>query len=220
MKKINHTIFTMMLFLICITNTYAACTQEDFDNFKKVEDEYTVKYEFDKTTKTYKITFHFSDIEKYSYDMTDIITKLKYENSTDKSLTYSGLTPGEYTIKVISLTDGCNDELKTIELKLPKYNNFSEDPLCEGIEEFVLCSPTYGKELDYETFVSRVNTYKKTKEKKETQATDDLSKGENSFLKYIEENIWKIIIVLSFIILLTITIIITAKSIKDSRRLD
>ena len=122
------------------------------------------------------------------------------------------------------MTETCDDVLKTTILKLPKYNKYSEDPLCEGIEEFDLCNSTYDKEIDYDTFVSRVETYKRTKNKNENINNDNDTGNNNKLLNnmktYIEENLIQIIIVTVFIILVVITTIITAKSIRKSRRLE
>ena len=98
--------------------------------------------------------------------------------------------------------------------------------MCEGIEEFVLCQPTYDKEIDYDTFVSRVNTYKKTKQEKvvdEPQKETENKKINviiNNILKFIQDNLFTITIITVFAIAIIVTIILTAKKIKKSRRLE
>lgn len=220
MKKYKHIIFTISLFLICMTNTYAACTKEEINDFKRIEDEYTIKYKFNKSTKDYTVTFNIPMIEKYTYSLDNIIEKAKFVSETETSFTFSDIKPGEYPINVVGVSSECDDILKTINLKLAKYNKYSEDPICEGIEEFVLCQETYDKEIDYDTFVSRVNTYKKSKEKQENNKVEEKPKEENKVLKYIEDNLIQIIIVTIFIILVLITAHITFKSIRKSRRLE
>lgn len=221
--KINKYIpFTFMLFLSSIVPTYAACTKEDYDAFKKVEDEYTVKYSFNKETKDYIVTFYGTMFDKYGYTTPEKMNLEKLVTSTNTSFAYSGIKSGEYVIEVLGYTEECQETLKTITLKLPKYNSLSEDPLCEGIEEFVLCQPTYDKDIDYETFVSRVNTYKKTKEKEPEEIIEEPeeTKPIEELLEYIKNNLFQIIVITVFIILLIITTIITAKSIRKSRRLE
>lgn len=217
--KFRYALYTITLFLLCITNTYAACTQEDKKEFKKIEDEYTVKYEFNKGTKDYTVTFNIPLPDKYGYTIDENMNTENYVTSTDNSFTFSGIKPGQYKIEVIGVTNSCSDVLKEITLKLSKYNSYSEDPLCDGIEEFVLCQPTYDKEIDYETFVSRVNTYKKNHTNKVDEEPQE-EPEENIILQYIKDNLFQIIIIIVFIILLTITIIVTAKSIRKSRRLE
>ena len=99
------------------------------------------------------------------------------------------------------------------------YNKLSEDPLCEGNEDFVLCNPSYDKEIDYDTFVSRLNTYKKNKGNNPSSSSNSV-KEENAIITYIKNNLVSIITITIFIILVIITIILTAKSIKKSRRLE
>lgn len=213
-----------MLFLTSITSTHAACTQEEINNFKKIEDEYTVKYEFNNTNKTYNIYFNSKQSDKYYYQ---IYSEKELECSivNDTTVKCINFPPGKYDIDIKGVTNTCKDVLKEMTLNLPEYNKYSEDPLCEGIEEFVLCSPTYNKEIDYDTFVSRVNTYKRTKKEKQNEETEQKVEVEekNEFLEktvnYIKDNLVTIIIAV-FIVLLIITIVTIAKSIRKSRRLE
>lgn len=223
MKKNKYIILTLTLFLLNIQTTYAACTQEEIDAFKKIEDEYTVKYEFDKTSKTYTMYFNTPKPEKYRFQIYSEVQVncTNTEGNTKKCINFPA---GPYDIEVIGVTNTCNDVLKQITLELPEYNKLSEDELCKGIEEFVLCSPTYDKEIDYDTFVSRVNTYKKTKEKEEKNKVGDEEPEDETIadkvLYYVKNNLVQIIIISVFIVLVIITTIITAKSIRKSRRLE
>lgn len=225
MKKNKYIIATLMLFLLNIQTTHAACTQEEIDAFKKIEDKYTVKYEFNKETKDYKIMINVPLFEQFGFSIDKNMNQIKFESKEGTLYTYSGIQPGEYKIEIIGSTVTCQDVFKTIDLKLAKYNKYSEDPLCEGIEEFVLCSTTYNREIDYETFKSRIETYKKSKLKKETEIKSDTEIEKESdqldyIINYIKVNLIAIIIIVVFIILLITTIIITAKSIRKSRRLE
>lgn len=220
MKNIKHIIYTIVLFLICITNTYAACTEEAIKEFKKLEDKYTVKYEYNKPTKDYTLTFYFADTDKYTYQVDERLQEMEYIEFNDTNFKTIVKEPGEYKINVTGFFENCYGVLKIINLKLPKYNKYSEDPICKGIEEFVLCNPAYDKEIDYDSFVSRVNTYKKSKNKEPEKPNEPVTPPENEILKYIKDNIIQIIIVVVFIILLIITACITLKSIRKSRRLE
>jgi len=223
MNKYKYILFSTALFLTNINISYAACTQEEIQNFKKIEDEYTIKYELDKSTKTYNLYFTSTMSEKYYYQIYADI-ELACTAVDSKTVKCINFPPDKYEILITGVTDTCQDILKTINIKLPKYNSLSEDPLCEGIEEFVLCNPSYEKEIDYDTFVSRVNTYKKTKNKKEEIASDIEDETHNKMLSkienYIKENWIQIIIIVIFIILVLITIIVTTKSIRKSRYLE
>ena len=161
MKK--FLIFTLVSLIVNTNIIYAQCTTKDTEYFKSIEDKYQITYDFDKETKTYTLNLSYGDISSFSYvilgdnidDINSTVTKFK--------IIITNVTPGEYIIHIAGATESCNDIVKTEEITIPKYNEYAFDPACEGIEEFVLCSPTYDKELDYNTFISRVNSYKKSK---------------------------------------------------------
>lgn len=220
----KYIFLTLLLCFFNIQSISAACSEEEINNFKKLEKKYTVKYEFDKSSKTYTMLFEIPEKEKYSYQIYSekVLECSDLDNDTKQCINFPS---GTYYIEIVGKTDTCDDVLKEIEIILPEYNKLSDDPLCEGIEEFVLCSPTYQKEIDYDTFVSRVETYKKTKAKKESETEKNKEPEEKDnkltpVIKYVKDNLITLIIIVVFIILVIITAIITAKSIRKSRRLE
>jgi len=216
MNRKRYLILTTMLSLLCMNKTYAACTQEEINEFKKVEDEYKITYEFNLTTKDYTLNIYSPLPDKFDYILymtSDLVCK----NIDNNTVECTKAPPGKHKIEIVGQTETCKDVLKTYTIELPKYNKYAEDSLCQGIEEFVLCQPTYDKEIDYDTFVSRVNTYKRTKKtvEEETEKEED-----NKITKYFKDNFLEIIIIIVFIILVAITTILTVKSIRKSRRLE
>ena len=238
MKKTKRITLTILLSLLFCNQVNAACTQQEINGFKKIEDKYTVTYTYDATTKLYTAIYTMPSLS-YSYEIT-----LDNDDGTSKCEVISA-NQGEYKIKctgkkwnnrleytIKGNTGTCNDTLKTGKVNVEKtkiYNKYSESELCKGIEEFVLCQETYDKELTQEEFESRVETYKKTleKENKEDEKTENNNKTNKidkniteKIINYIENHIATIVIVVAFVILAIITIILTAKSIKKSRRLE
>ena len=232
MKKAKYIISLLTLLLLFPYTTYAdddndeeepepnICSNEIYEQFKQVEDDYYYKYEYDINNETYTFTFHRTD-PNYIYGLSsklEVNINCWKENDTDSICTNA--IPGEYNVRIISKNDNCIIAGHNEILNLKKHNKYYADPLCEGIEEFVLCQETYDKEIDYDTFVSRVETYKRTKE--ETSITPSKNKNnvlENT-LKYVKDNLFQIIIIVTFIIAATITVIVTVKSAKKSRRLE
>lgn len=224
MKKKKYIALTLMLSLFCITKTHASCTQEEKIEFNKIEDEYKIVQEINKENKTYTLKLIRTNPNMYDY-VFYISGELICNDINETTAECYNFTPGTYRIEIKGQTNTCNDVLKEISLKLPKYNEYSENPLCEGIEEFVLCQPTYEKEIDYETFVSRVNTYKKTKQEKieneiKQQSPQNDNKIINNIISYVKENLIQIIIITIFIVLLIISIVVTINQAKKSRRLE
>ena len=224
MKKNKYLLFILMVFAMNIHTVLASCTQEEINTFKRIEDDYTVKYEFDKSTKTYNLYFTAIKPKEFYYRIATE-NELKCSASAETTMKCDGFISNDYEIQIVGVTDTCNDVMKTIVLSLPKYNKLSEDPLCEGIEEFVLCKPTYNKDIDYDTFVSRVNTYKKNhKEETDIPIEEEKEEGVNQIadyiIDYIVDNWFNIIIISTFLILLIITIIVTYKNARKSRYLE
>ncbi len=225
MKKNKKIILFTILSLLFSTNVYASCTEEEINDFKKIEDEYKITYEYDKERESYNLILNKGNPEMYDYVLY-VANQLMCEDIDEKTTKcYYFAENKEYRILITGQTESCNDTLKDFIVKTPRYNKFSEDPLCEGIEEFALCQSTYDKEIDYETFVSRVNTYKKTKTENEQEIEQNKNNEQkenilNSIVEYIKNNLLQIIVITIFIILIVITIIITAKQAKKSRRLE
>lgn len=215
------TIFSLFILLPNVAN--ADCTKEELNYYKMISDNYEITNTFNKDSKTYDVRLYAPEAQKYSYDY-DSMKEYVYGASEDGraiEIMATNVPSGTYTIDVIGVTDTCDSVLETVNLKLNPYNYYSEDPLCEGIEEFYLCRPTYGKEVDYDTFVSRVNTYRKNhgSDKKEEQKEEE-NVVINKITEFITNNIFEIIAIIAFIVVITVTIILTTKSIKKRRRLE
>lgn len=220
MQKTKYLILINLLFFLSLENIYADCTKEEEKEFKRIKDNYTVKYEFDKTTKTYTLHFNNPDKTRFGY-MLYVVGDL---NCTvdDTITTCPDFESGDYIFDIVGKTATCDDTLKTINLHLPRYNAYSEDPLCQGLEDFYLCDPTYEKDIDRETFESRIANYKKQLEKEEQAKPQEEKTNETiaRIKKFITNNLISIIVITIFIILLTITIIMTIKSSRKSRWLE
>lgn len=219
MNKYKYLLITTFLSFILLPNiTYADCTEEEIAHFKEIEDEYKITYEFNQETKSYTIKYKVPEPDMYDY-ISYIDEDADCRDLNENEFECYNIYPGEYDIEIVGQTETCGRIFKAITIKLAEYNNYSSDPLCKGIEEFVLCQPTYDKVITYEEFVSRVNVYKKTKanKKKEENKEKEIIKP---ILDYIEDNLFQIIVIIIFITIVIITIIITAKSIRKSRRLE
>ena len=219
MNKFKYLLLLAIVFIILPNTIYADCTEEEITHFKEIEDEYKITYEFDEESKDYIVTFTNPEPTKYIYIITINDDSECIEKEANK-LECKHVPPDDYQIKIRSANNSCTLTYKTIELNLSKYNPYFNDPLCEGIEEFVLCQETYGKEIDYDTFISRVNTYKKTKQNQTPEEEKNDTKIINDIFELIKENLFQIIIIIVFVIAVAVTIILTVKSIRKSRRLE
>lgn len=226
MKKYKYLLFSLFIPLLVPTQIYAECTKEEINNFERLKDEYKVTYEFNKETKLYSITFYNPNPKEYGYTIGYQEDENTYNNTDlttieETQFTKENVSYGKYDIEVITTKGTCQGKLKRVTLNLSKYNPYSEDPLCEDIEEFVLCQPTYDKDIDYDTFASRVDSYKKElAEKKENNNKEAVEKKGDKVLEYIRNNIFQVAIITAFAVIVIITVILTVKSQRESRRLE
>lgn len=216
----KHIISLLSLFVLLPSTIYADCTEEEIKNFKKIEDDYKVTYEFNKETKNYTLKFYSPEPNMYDFIIYIVKTPTCKELENNMTECYN-IDPGTYDLEIVGQTDSCKNSFKQLTIDLPKYNKYSDDPLCKGIEDFVLCQPTYDKDIEYDDFVSRVNTYRNSLEiVNENDTNQNINKPENKILEYIKNNLFEIIIVAIFVLMVIATIILTAKSAKKSRRLE
>ena len=221
MKKYICLLGTIISFILLPNIIYANCPEEVANHYREIKDEYTVEYEFNTETEDYTLNFYNPEPFNYEYAMMNF-DKYNCEHTTDKDYVCHNVPAGSAVVKIYTKDDSCDEPLEVITLELEKANNFSKDELCEGIEEFVLCQPTYDKEITYEEFVSRIKIYKKTKAKKETEEVTDNTSDNfiNKIISYVKDKLFIIIIAIIFIVAVTITVILMAKSIRKSRRLE
>ena len=223
MNKYKYLLLTIFLsFILLPTIAYAEewCGEVAEEHFKEVERQFKYTYKFDTESQTY--TFNFYNPEPDNYEIVFLIEyDITCEDINNNEFTCSGFQPGKLEIEILSTDESCPAEIKKEAINLSGLNEFSKDELCKGIEEFVLCQPTYDKEIDYDTFVERTNIYRKTKAKKQQNETAKKKDTINNKLSnYISEHLITIIIIIVFIIAIVITFILTAKTIAKSRRLE
>ncbi len=218
MKKYKY-LFTFLLIFLMPIFVNAECTSEELRHFQEIESEYRLEYEIDKGTGLYKLIMYNPDPGSYTYNVTGTDYYFLCEINSESDTICNNVLPGGYRINIVGNTKTCDDILKRNYLSLKPYNRYSEDPLCEDIKEFSLCQETYDKEIDYETFVSRVQAYKENKnqeQKNNSKKKIDISKIQ----EYLENNLFQVIVVTVFVILVIITIVVTLTTAKKSRRLE
>ena len=112
----------------------------------------------------------------------------------------------------------CENIVKSIEIKLPTFNIYSLDPLCEGIdgEDFKYCGKYYEYQIDRETFERKVKAYR-IEHKIGQEDTTKVEKENNFFPKILDilkDNYPYILIGLGVLLLTILTIIIISKKKK------
>ena len=221
-KKYIALILILSLFSVDIDNVYAGCSKELEKEYSQIRRQYKTTTKFDSNTKTYTAIIENAISDNFAY-ASAIISTYECEKKSDTITECYGIKPGTTLYaSVVGKTEDCKSELRQDEIKLDDLNKYYGDELCKGIEEFVLCQETYGREIDRETFENRINKYKESKQQKieEQQKNEKNESSLNKITNYIKENLIQTVIVIVFIILLTISTIIMLNTSKKSRRLE
>ena len=205
MRKLLVCLTILVSFVVFSSNVNASCSYTRLANLKKIASNVNVSYTY--TIVDNKATF---DI-KFANLTNDIYL---YDSQNNKTYNQSGEVllqnfgdGTKYRFFIKSNDRDCKDEvLATKYVTLPKYNKFYGDPLCEGIENYVLCQRWGSFNItSYTDYVAQLKKYKASlvkeekvveEEKKETLA----EKVVDFLLKYYIYILIAIIVICSSII--------------------
>ena len=164
MTRKKYLILTAMLSLLCVNNVHAnTCNMEIIRDFQEIKNIYEINYKYDVEKSSYTIILKYSTNPIYEYQIYNV-ENLECEKTNNKTKECYNFKPGKYSYEIYGKNNNCKQTVKVGDFEIKELKNYSNDPLCDGIEEFVLCQEDYYKDISYETFVSRVKTYIKTKE--------------------------------------------------------
>ena len=150
-----------MLTIFSTNIVKAECTTEEENNIKKEIDKIEIVYKHlgevtkEDGTKTYnEFMVTAKNIPDGVYVQLYPFTDEQFEESSE-GLKLK-LTTGTWHYYMYS--EKCDKTLKDITVTLPKFNEYSLDPLCEGIdgEDFRYCNKYYDGEIPRETFERKV----------------------------------------------------------------
>lgn len=220
MRKVVCLIFVIMISCLNFSYVQAACSEEEIDALKKEAREIKITYE------------HLGVLEENGTEVYDKFLVVASNINDDFYIhlspfaTEDFVTEGE-TLK-INLTTGtwhylvysskCATQISDIEVNLPRFNIYSLDSLCEGIDgdDFSLCGKYYKYEVAYETFVERVTAYRTLNNIDNIEDSNDeenfLSDILNKVLDFISTYRIYILLSLGVILLIISIILITSKS--------
>lgn len=212
MKYIKYMFFTMLLLFLNMFYVNASCTDEEINNLKELADDIKITYKylgkieeedgiFDNQYEV-KVKNMPNDLFISLYNGTIILTPSDGEIVT----TFNN---GTWDLKIYS--NNCDTLIDSIEVFIPRFNEYSLDPLCEGIDgdDFPLCGKYYEYEVSYESFKERVNYYRATHNVENVDDEDNVDDTNLIFENLLEYIIkYRLYIVVSLVILLIILILI------------
>lgn len=231
MKIIKYLLLTICLLTLNVNHVYAeSCDNEDILRLKKLARKVEITYEQDvkeiiADDNEEKITIYDSYIisikglteEIYGIETT-LLQRFYFKDAKDNVVSLSDFGNGVKKIEIRSVN--CNDEvLYTKKIKLPKYNYYSQDPLCEGIsgEDLAVCDEWYSGEINSETLEKKVEQYKKSLQsnKNETKEEQTLKTKINNTLKFLLDNYIYLIVGITVIVIITAIIIFAKRKRSD-----
>ncbi len=179
--------------------TVSLADECDYDSYKQMAELVNVNSEFNYSS---------LDIGIFDENLVTVsgLSQELYAVTSDRSIGfyYDGSNGGS-SVKVVRYgpksikiySSKCpNKVLKTIPLKLQKYNAYSDYDECNGIgEKLDVCSQFYEKDLTYDQFVKAINEFKT---KKDTDSLED--DFGNIILNFLKNNIWMVIILTVIVI--------------------
>ncbi len=226
MKKIKYILFTFLILSLSILSVNAECTKEEINTLKQEANKIKVTYKHlgsnvddEGTVVDYMFSLTFSNINDDMYIRIDDYNE-EWKEVKNNKITIDKIATGKYRFSVYS--NSCQEKIGDINVKLPKFNSYSLDPLCDGIntDEFHLCSKYLEYQPSYETFVKKIEEYKKIKEIKpddNINNTDDstFTKILNQIINFITK--YQIYIISALIVILIILVILIIGSKKKKR---
>lgn len=221
MKKNKYLLFAIMILFLNISYVNAECSDEELNQITKEIDKIEITYKHlgevtkEDGSKVYNqflvtaknipenVYVHLSPMTEENFDETTEDLKIK-------------LTTGTWYYNMYS--SKCEIVLDTITVKLPTFNIYSLDPLCEGVdgEDFKYCGKYYEYQIDRETFERKVKAYR-IEHKIGQEDTTKVEKENNFFQKILDilkDNYLYILGVLGVLLIITIIIIIISKKKK------
>lgn len=225
MKKILFLMSLIISLFLFDINVYAECNSSDIAKIKNMLKKVIIAYkhiepytnekgervydEFLVTAKNIP-----DDVYIHLYPMTDE----NFEESTE-GLKIK-LSTGNWTFDFYS--SKCDSILNAVEVKLPRFNLYSLDPLCDGIseDEFKLCGKYYEYDVSREEFERRVLEYKRSHssvEEVEKDANINIDIVFNKVIDFIKKYYVYFIVILFGILIASILISYSYK--KKKRRI-
>lgn len=164
--KLRYILVTILTFLFITPNVNAdACDAEDILNKKKYSEKITVTLQYAKDANGNDTGLYNIVIKDVTPEFTIIERKTNnvysYEDIPENGIiNINDLTSGNYKIEVYS-SECEGDLLRTINYKLPNYNHYANNPLCDGIseEELDVCNRAYQGKITDEIFEREINKY-------------------------------------------------------------
>ena len=218
MKNIRYIFFTIIILLIGIFHVEASCTDEELSILKQAADKIKITYKHLGKVEDEEGSYHYNDFEVNIKNISDDLYILTLANTIklipEKQQIKTTLSSGLWSLNLYSIK--CDQKIDEISVSIPKFNEYSLDPLCDGIngDDFPLCGKYYEYYVSYENFKIRVNNYRATHKQEDNK--DNVKENYlivllNKIIDFIVEYRFHLSISLLVILLVLVVLVITRK---------
>jgi len=165
MRNIKYIIFIIFSFFFNIFYVNAECTNSEISDLKKSINDIKITYKhlgiIEKNDAIYDNEFEVvvkNVVDDLYISMFNDTIVLEPSNGRIVSKFNNGKWEFDFYSKK------CGKLIDTVDVFIPRFNTYSMDSLCEGIDgdDFPLCGKYYEYEVNYESFKERVNHYRIT----------------------------------------------------------
>ena len=125
----------IVILLICPVLLKAQCNYNKHTEYTNYADLITYETEYSKSESKFTVTFY-NVIKGLSFK----IGKLTYEPNEKDTIVLDNIEEGKVLDIYIYGNDGCNSQVKNLNVTLPYYNPFYGTEICKGYEMLTLCS--------------------------------------------------------------------------------
>lgn len=208
MKKLLYSILVIFFSLNFTSYVYADCAAEEINSLKKEAQKIKVTY---KHIEEYEVADGYLFYNRFMLNFKNL--------SSDNSIMYNDRiwnvengntnilfewTSGKYYFYVYS--NKCNTKLLRLDIVVPYFNEYSLDPLCEGIDgnDFSLCSKYKNGDsyISYETFKEKVSRYKEEHKTNEINNAEKQSNVFDDLIYFIIKNKYYFVAIISFFLII------------------
>ncbi len=170
MVKIFRYLFIFIL-LLPINYIYAdVCDSNDIERLKELANHVEINYSYDQSEPQYDGENYNKSYNLYNISIYNLVDDIYIVNDNEDVFRVSDAVNGIITDYAFAgnrnyyvYSTNCEGILlRTIRLDLKKFNVYSEYDECKGLEGKVyVCDKWYQGNLDYATFISEIEKYKK-----------------------------------------------------------
>ncbi len=213
-KKIFYILFCVLALTMVVGKAYAdddsnSCSLSERSELRQMASEVTINYvpvEFNNVVETDEGEGSSHALDIYIYNLNTKINAVLDDSETGLSYTFdytrmnsdgavvlrqtAGSGVKKLKFYIYPTNDNCNTYLlRTVNITLPKFNNYSLRGVCSDIPEYYLCQRYITYDINDSTFTENVNKYKeklaeKADEKDEESNTSVVGKTVNNIAKY------------------------------------